>query len=318
MIPVVAKVPLGLFVPKFQRKVADDFPYNPYRRDVATTSLAMVCRGEFNFIIAAFALGEGLFDPRVYSACIFAILFASVAVPLLLVCLIRYYSQLADEYYDGDHPIERIGNTCDGYRPLFVAIQARTPVRWGLQEKIQRALEEEGLILIDHRSWRTLENDDEVDVTEVFAQDSLVKIRVSQCFTSSRRDGLIDKVSSETELSSLDSSSVDVEANESEEAQVKERCDKIQSILSSVLDDAGDFVIQVSQWEAFTFEGNTMRNKAGYYTLHTNAQFSPRHRRTVSLGSRRPRLDSMEDPMTWVAASDEEKEAFEQQIPVRP
>lgn len=271
----------------------------------------MVCRGEFNYIIAAFALGEGLFDPRVYTACVFALLLASIVTPLVLQCMLGYYNGLSRTYLDGDHPIQRIGNTCDGYRPLFVAIQARTPVRWGLQETIQRTLEEDGLILIDHRSWHTNEGDDDmIDVTEVFAQDTRVKIRVAHCFDGTTRDATVDvddvdgkdenETTDDRESTSDGGLDDDVEtAHLVEVSRVKDRCDEIQSILTDVLHgkNDGDFVIQVSQWEAFAFEASSVRSRPGYYTFHTNAPAAaPPRRRTVSWSSfRRPRLESSEE-----------------------
>jgi len=91
-------------------------------------------------------------------------------------------------YLARSHPVARIGNTFEGYRPLFLTIQARTPVRWGLQEESKRTLETAGLIIIDHRSWHTLGQDavdighclehefghDAVDITELFNQDTKV------------------------------------------------------------------------------------------------------------------------------------------------
>lgn len=186
VLAVFAKVPLGFCVPRFQKEIPTGFPYNPYFRDVVVTSLAMTCRGEFNVIVASYALSEGLFEPEIYSAVILAILFGSIVAPLVLTRVLRYYNELSVGYLDGKHPIERIGDTCDGYRPLFLAIQARTPVHWNLQEDFKRALEEEGLIIIDHRSWHTLGRKDigqeAVDITELFAQDTKEKIRIVDCF----------------------------------------------------------------------------------------------------------------------------------------
>jgi len=195
LLAVFAKVPLGFFVPHFQKELPKDFPYNPYVRDIVVTSLAMTCRGEFNVIVASYALSEGLFEPEIYSSVILAILFGSIVSPLVLTRVLHFYNDKSMDYLEGDHPIERIGNTCDGFRPLFLAIQARTPVHWNLQEEFKRALEEAGLIIIDHRSWHTLGRKDigqgAVDITELFAQDTKQKVRVTGCFsleTSGTRD----------------------------------------------------------------------------------------------------------------------------------
>lgn len=185
VLPILAKFPLGLFVPRFRHELPDDFPYDPWRRDMLITSLALICRGEFNFIIAAFSLSVGLFGPQLYSAVVLAVLLASIVGPLVLARVIHYYNEKAKAYLSGSHPIKRDGRTCDGYRPLFLAIQARTPIEWGIQETFKRALEEGGLIIIDHRSWHTLGLTDARDITELFVQDTKVKVKVPGCFAAS-------------------------------------------------------------------------------------------------------------------------------------
>ena len=61
---VAAKLPLMFYVPRFEDTKGS---FNPLIRDRLITGLAMTCRGEFSFIIAAFALGEGLFSAQVYA-----------------------------------------------------------------------------------------------------------------------------------------------------------------------------------------------------------------------------------------------------------
>jgi Kef-type K+ transport system membrane component KefB len=92
VVPVLAKLPLGLFVPRFSRDVPEDFPYDPYWRDVSIASLSMLCRGEFNFIVASFGLSSGLLDPNQYAEVVFAILSSCVCAPLILTQVIRYYN----------------------------------------------------------------------------------------------------------------------------------------------------------------------------------------------------------------------------------
>ena len=314
VLAVVAKVPLGLFVPHFQKETPDDFPYNPYIRDVLVTSLAMTCRGEFNVIVASYALSEGLFHPDVYSAVIFAILFGSIVSPLVLSKLLRYYNDLSLDYLDGQHPIERIGNTCDGYRPLFMAIQARTPVHWNLQEDFERTLGENGLIIIDHRTWHTLGRkdmgQDPVDITELFVQDTKVKVKIAGCFDTSSRGtpkeaSAIgpDKDSPEATSSSSTELSVPacIEEGVREEKEIQARCDEIKTgmlryldstsplcssfslhmvqillpALSQCLksDSSSDYVIQVSQWQTFVVKNSTEEaNRQRFYSFHTHSE----------------------------------------------
>jgi hypothetical protein len=181
----MAKLPLGFLVPRFRKELPDDFPYNPYWRDAIVVSLAMMCRGEFNFIIASFSLAVGLLTPELYAAVVLANLIASIVSPLLLAKAIRYYNGLSEQYMSTSHPVKRLGSTCNGYRPLFLAIQARTPVHWGLQDSFHAALEADGLVVIDHRYWHTL-GLDAMEITELFVQDTKVKVTVTGCFSKMR------------------------------------------------------------------------------------------------------------------------------------
>ena len=150
------KVPLAFFVPTFNSETPKDFPYNPRRRDMIITALAMTCRGEFNFIIGSFALQYGLIEPNLYAAAVVAMLATSIIAPFGLSISLRYYNAKSREYLAEPHLDT---DTSDGCRPLFLAIQARTPVYWGLQERFKKVLETNGLIIIDHRSWHTMSDD---------------------------------------------------------------------------------------------------------------------------------------------------------------
>lgn len=235
VLAILVKMPLGFFVPHYQKEIPDDFPYNPYWRDFWITALSVTCRGEFNFIIASFALGAGLISEDIYAAVVFAVLIACIIGPLLLSRVIQHYNALSKAYLTGDHPIHRIGNTNDGYRPLFMSIQARTPVHWGLQDTFKKALEKAGLVIIDHRSFHTL-GKDAVDITELFVQDTKVNVRISQCFADA--EVAINSFRSVEEamavLKSGTGSVTDTEtaaefiavANESQE--IEDRCDEIR------------------------------------------------------------------------------------------
>lgn len=237
VLPIIAKLPLGLYVPRSKRaELPDDFPYNPYVRDACITGLAVMCRGEFNVIIASFALGSGLISPDIYAAIVFAVLLACIVSPLLLTKVIKYYNDKSKAYLAAEHPIQRDGKTCDGFRPLFMAIQARTPIHWGLQETFRKALETNDLIIIDHRSWHTI-GQNSFDLTEIFVQDKKVRVRIRACFgpdeVPTRKkeeidDALIEAV---TEAENSDGISVsaadDVEDGDVEAQQIANRCEEI-------------------------------------------------------------------------------------------
>ena len=195
VVPVLAKLPLGLLVPTFTKDVPNDFPFKPFWRDAFITSLSVMCRGEFNVVVASFGLSQGLLDADVYSAIVMAILISSIIGPLLLSQTIRHYNQLSDDYFSKPHLVERIKNSRDGTRPLFFAIQIRTPASWGLHEKFQHAIQDLGLMVLDHRTWHTngLES---VAMSEIFVRDTLKNITVKNCFDENASTGSDNSTSS--------------------------------------------------------------------------------------------------------------------------
>ncbi|KAL3914568.1 MAG: hypothetical protein SGILL_006051, partial [Bacillariaceae sp.] len=269
VIPVASKFLLGFLTPWFKRDLPDDFPYNPYWRDFLITSFSMMCRGEFNFVVAAVALRAKLLSPEQYAAIVFAVLVSCIVCPLVLARIIAYYNKKSREYLDQSHPIKRIGNTCDGYRPLYLAIQARTPVNWGFHEKLEKTLESAGLIVIDHRSWHTLGYEDGVDITEIFCQDKQVQVKIPGYFLhepntlsrpSVRRSAFGKKTESEERISELPDESEKSDAgtfsvSSDVEALIDERKAEIKEMISKMLGSNLDsFAIQVSEWETFSFQ----------------------------------------------------------------
>jgi hypothetical protein len=288
MIPVLAKLPLGFLVPRMQHNLPDDFPYDPYKRDVIITTLAMLCRGEFNFIVASFALNAGVLDSEHYAAVVFAILLSAIFAPMVLSKVIRYYSKKFKHFLEGTHKIDRIGNTNDGTRPLFLAIKARTPVTWGIQEKFKKSLENAGLIVVDHRAQHTL-GLDAVNITEIFCQDTTTKVRIREAFWSKgslhNKEPFSDEedipgsltgapiegtcISSIKESPSRENLSVledKIEEKEDEEEakEIQSRKEQIRKALVDCLGNAKeeDYLIQVSQWETFVFAGSQMDSVA--------------------------------------------------------
>ncbi|KAL3792022.1 hypothetical protein ACHAWO_003978 [Cyclotella atomus] len=78
--------------------------YNPFLRDRLITGLSMTCRGEFSFIIAAFALGEGLFNAKIYAAIVFAVLLSCITSPFMLLNIIKYFNTKQAEYFASTNP----------------------------------------------------------------------------------------------------------------------------------------------------------------------------------------------------------------------
>ncbi|CAB9506575.1 regulated potassium-efflux system protein KefC [Seminavis robusta] len=283
ILPVLAKIPLGLLVPRFSRELPEDFPYDPYWRDVLITTLAMLCRGEFNFIVASFALSAGVLDPEQYAAVVFAILLSAIVAPLALSKTIRYYNGKFKAFLQSKHKLNRIDNTSDGNRPLFLAIQARTPVAWCLQEKFTEALESVGLIIIDHRSWHTL-GTEAVVITEIFCQDKLARVRIRQAFKRSKSASVLTHASTpedspkpnysrrtistikESPSRELLATMQDLEEAEEVRKEEDEISLRKQIVRDALIDclgrdvDKSSYAIVVSQWDTFVFDDEAARS----------------------------------------------------------
>lgn len=184
----------------------------------------MLCRGEFNFVVAAVALRANLLSPTQYAGIVFSVLISCIVSPLLLARIIHYYNKKSWEYLEESHPIQRIGHSCDGFRPLYLAIQARTPVHWGLHDKLEQVLEEAGLIIIDHRSWHTLGYKDAVSITEIFCQDKQLQVRIPGCFL---------KEESESQPSERRSRFVKIKSTENTTSKWEEKISEVDEAMSS-------------------------------------------------------------------------------------
>ena len=111
------------------------------------------------------------------------------------------------------------------------------------------------MIIIDHRSWHTLGRQDTgeeaVDVTEVFVQDTKMRVRVNGCFGSNSRRKSEDPSSSKTDPDSTSDSSdnkdcleisetsntetssplICVEEGMKEEEEVEARCEEVKQCM---------------------------------------------------------------------------------------
>lgn len=149
-VAVLGKLPIGLFAPKYDNNTRPaNYPFNPFTRDVIITSVAMTCRGEFNFIISAFGIGNGLLDAEQYSSIIWAVLLACITSPIILTLVLRYYNRLAEKYLDKSQLDNCI---VEGRGPLYVNIQIRSAIVGGMQDAIKRSINSIGLFVIDQRS----------------------------------------------------------------------------------------------------------------------------------------------------------------------
>ena len=126
---VCIKFTVAFFVPRFE-EVKKDALYDPHKRDVLVTGLAMTCRGEFSFIIASFALGQGVISTKTYASIVFAVLFSAVTSPFMLLQCIKYFKKLQKKQLAMTCPIT---NGSDGKIPLHFCISLETQNKWYVQ-----------------------------------------------------------------------------------------------------------------------------------------------------------------------------------------
>jgi Kef-type K+ transport system membrane component KefB len=93
----------------------------------------VTCRGEFSFIIAAFALGEGLFNAQIYAAIVWAVLLSCITSPFILLQVINYFNKKQMNYLASTNPAKRKGGG-DENVPLYLHIKCKAPNSWGQQE----------------------------------------------------------------------------------------------------------------------------------------------------------------------------------------
>lgn len=247
---VLGKVPIGLFAPKYDNDSRpSNYPFNPYIRDVIITSVAMTCRGEFNFIIAAFGIGNSLLDAELYSSIIWAVLLACITSPIILTLVLRHYNRLAEQYLEK----RQLDSSIVGGRgPLHVNIQIRSAIVPGMQDMIKRSVNSIGLFVVDQRSWspRGLKA---IVATELYAIDSKtlidVKKAVEKVSGPTKDEESLEEAKEDGDGHATFSSELEVitEATPLDNDIVSNRCREIQEHLLSC-SELVDAKINVVQW----------------------------------------------------------------------
>jgi len=175
---VAAKLPLALYVPQFE-DVKKGASYNPFLRDRIITALAMTCRGEFSFIIAAFALGEGLFNAKMYAAIVWAVLLSCISSPFMLLNLIKYFNKKQLDYLASTNPV-KMAKDSDGDTPLFLHIKARAPAFGGMQEKFRKIVNELGLEVVQRRTNRDGRGLNATVQTDLYVRDTTMTVKLQK------------------------------------------------------------------------------------------------------------------------------------------
>ena len=280
---VAAKLPLALYVPQFE-DVKKGASYNPFLRDRVITSLAMTCRGEFSFIIAAFALGEGLFTAQMYAAIVWAVLLSCISSPFMLLNLIKYFDTKRLAYLASTNPI-KLGKEADGVAPFFLHVKVKAPAFGGMQESFRKLVNELGLEVIERRTNRDGRGLNATVQTDLFVRDTTMTTRLlkigaqrkiknaltlaeaaaggsvakaeepqglkrnlSGCFSGSMGRSIRDSFNNLSQLSleGLEKATTEkIAAAAKEEDKIVERCELIEKKIETALGDGADVSVEV-------------------------------------------------------------------------
>jgi Kef-type K+ transport system membrane component KefB len=179
---LLGKVVVGFMVPNFS--VTRRFR-SIHLRDCLVVGFSMAAEGEFAFVIAVFAVSNGLITTNLYASIVLAVLLSTMVSPLLLRKTLSYFNkqielEMAQWITDSSKedttggPTGGPSKSSDGgghRKPTFFCIQTKSEPAWGLQTTIMHELCALELDIIDHRSWRPRQGRD-VLVNEVYVKDS--------------------------------------------------------------------------------------------------------------------------------------------------
>lgn len=173
----MSKFVLGVYVPRFE-DTPKDASFNPYHRDVIVVGLSMTCRGEFSFIIAAFALGEGLFEPELYAAIVWAVLLSCITSPFMLLHTIKHFNAKQQQHLDETNPMKQKSGPSDGMMSVHFHIQVKSKASWGMQEKFHKSLTDMELVVVDHRTEHHRGLDATV-INDMYAEDKQLRVPIN-------------------------------------------------------------------------------------------------------------------------------------------
>ena len=175
------KIAVGFLVPNFNN--VQRFK-DTHLRDCLITGFSMAAEGEFAFVIAVFAVDEGIISVDLYASIVMAVLLSTIVPPFLLRFTIAYYNKKAEEkvaaaatkafssddnrmsYKDKEDQLRKgiLNDTT-----VFLCIQTQSESSWGLLTKLITTMQGIGIEVIDHRSWHPRGIDSTL-VNEVFVR----------------------------------------------------------------------------------------------------------------------------------------------------
>ena len=172
---LLGKVVVGFMVPNFS---GSHRFRSIHLRDCLVVGFSMAAEGEFAFVIAAFAVSNGLITTDLYASIVLAVLLSTMASPLLLRKAISYFNKpielemaqlLTAESKDDGGPNNPRGRHS---KPTFFCIQTKSEPAWGLHVTIMQELSALELDIIDHRSWHPRQGRDVQVNHEVYVKDN--------------------------------------------------------------------------------------------------------------------------------------------------
>ncbi|CAJ1966557.1 unnamed protein product [Cylindrotheca closterium] len=161
---LIGKVGVGFMVPNFS---IDARFTGKHLRDCLITGFSMAAEGEFAFVIAVFAVGDGLFDKKLYAKVVLAVLLSTIVPPFLLRFTISYYNKKGEEAVEDAAKEEDNRRNTKTSQPndadivhgilqgstIFLCIQTQCESKWGLLNAIMGTMAKKNLDVIDHRAW---------------------------------------------------------------------------------------------------------------------------------------------------------------------
>ena len=190
---VLIKFPVAMYVPRFE-VVEKGAIYNSYRRDALVTGISMTCRGEFSFVIAAFALSQGVIELETYASVVFAVLLSAITSPFMLLKCVEYFKTKQEEHLAHTNPMNK--EKGDGTMPLRYSIKLETQNAWSLLERIQQEVHDLDLVIEDICTEHT-RGLDPVIRTDVQVRDKTERVPIptanqieSQCHDEHREEAI--------------------------------------------------------------------------------------------------------------------------------
>jgi len=136
----------------------------------------MTCRGELNFIIAAFALDKEVIDPQMYASIVFAVLLSAITSPFMLLQSLNYFNALHKKHLKASNP----ALTKDSKMPLHFHIDLETKNAWSLTDRLQTCVSKMGFEIEDYRTGgRSRDNSNPIIYSNIYVRDTQIKVEVS-------------------------------------------------------------------------------------------------------------------------------------------